>query len=411
MRPVKYNSSTLEAALEKHTVCTLEQLADALGTSARMTLFRKLGELSYVTSYSHRGKYYALKSSCHFDKGGLWMHKGIWFSRHGSLLETVKQYVEHASAGYTASELTSALHVETRQALLQLVNQNAIDRRRIGVTLVHFSLENAKRQTQLNARGKVAQVHPGSVSGEASEQEVKAAALLFFSLLDERQRRLFAGLESLKFGRGGDARIAALLEMDPHTVARGRVELLAGDIDPERVRSSGGGRKTVQQKESGIADRIYAILRDDVAGDPIDGTRWTRRTTQSIASALTEAGVEISASTVRKLLREMGFSLRTNRKNIEAGASRSQEDREKRNQQFGVIANYRRRFEREGLPIVSFDGKKRELVGNFKNAGETWRDKDREVYDHDFRTDAEGVAIPNGAYDQVRNTGLVVVGT
>jgi hypothetical protein len=104
MKPVRYHSRTLKHALERETVCTLEQLADALGTHARMTLFRKLGELPYITSYSHRGKYYALKSSCRFDAGGLWSHRGVWFSRYGSLLETVKHFVEPAPAGYSAAE-------------------------------------------------------------------------------------------------------------------------------------------------------------------------------------------------------------------------------------------------------------------------------------------------------------------
>jgi hypothetical protein len=249
MRPVKYDAKTLQHTLEQRTVCTLEQLAAALGTDARITLFRKLREVSYLTSYSHRGKYYVLRASCEFDASSLWSHRGIWFSRHGSLLETVKHFVEQAPAGYSAAELNNALHVETRQALLHLVNQRTIDRQRVGGTFVYFSAEHAQRQLQVKARSKIAQVPVGGVSDEILEHEVKAAILLFFSLLDERQRRLFAGLESLKIGRGGDATIAALLEMDPHTVAKGRIELLGCDIDPtRRVRRAGGGRKAVKKR-------------------------------------------------------------------------------------------------------------------------------------------------------------------
>ena len=239
---------------------------------------------------------------------------------------------------------------------------------------------------------------------------MKAAIILFFGLLDERQRRLFAGLEALKIGRGGDARIAALLGVDPHTVARGRVELLGEDIDPTRVRRTGGGRAAAE-KNSTIKERIQEILTDEVAGDPIDGTRRTRKTTQSICEELFVHGIEVSANTVGRLLHAMDFSLKTNRKNIESGFKRKRGDRARRNRQFMVIAAKRRKFETADLPIISIDGKKRELIGNFKNGGRTWRRKATQVKDHDFPSDAEGVALPYGIYDVRRNTGLLVVGT
>jgi hypothetical protein len=211
-------------------------------------VFRKLDELSYLTSYSHRGKYYALRSCCQFDKGGLWLHKGIRFSKYGSLRATVKHYVDHGPAGYSAAELDDALHVETRQPLLQLVNQTVIVRQRLGGALVHFSAAGEQRQRQLKARSKIAGLHPGGAAGEVREKDVKAAALMFLSLLDERQRRLFAGLQSLEAGRGGDRQISELFEMDPHTVASGRAELLRGRIDPERVRKAVGGRKPAGER-------------------------------------------------------------------------------------------------------------------------------------------------------------------
>ena len=107
----------------------------------------------------------------------------------------------------------------------------------------------------------------------------------------------------------------------------------------------------------------------------------------------------------------MDFSLKTNRKNIESGFKRKRGDRARRNRQFMVIAAKRRRFETADLPIISIDGKKRELIGNFKNGGRTWRRKATEVKDHDFPSDAEGVALPYGIYDVRRNAGLLVVGT
>ncbi len=248
MRTAVFNAQDLHRLLQQRTVCTFEQLAEALGTSSRMTVFRKLTELPYLTSYSHRGKYYTLRSSCEFDMIGLWSHRGIWFSADGTLLDTSQRFVQRAPAGYSASELDNALHVQTRQTLLHLVHKHLISRQRIGEVFIYFALNQARYQRQLSARSKIAQVLVGGVSEEVLAHEVKAAIILFFGLLDERQRRLFAGLEALKVGKGGDVRVAALLGVDPHTVAKGRIELLGEDIDPSRVRRSGGGRRAAEKK-------------------------------------------------------------------------------------------------------------------------------------------------------------------
>ena len=166
-----------------------------------------------------------------------------------------------------------------------------------------------------------------------------------------------------------------------------------------------------RKKNSAISRRIEQILADEVAGDPIAGTRWTRKTTGSIAEELLTVGIKVSAKTVGGLLRKMQFSLKTNRKNIESGFRRKPGDRARRNRQFQAINAKRRRFETADLPIISVDGKKRELIGNFKNAGRTWRREPTEVNDHDFLTDAEGLALPYGIYDLRRNAGTVVLGT
>jgi hypothetical protein len=103
------------------------------------------------------------------------------------------------------------------------------------------------RRRQVLARQALSEI-PGSVSTEVSPEELKASLVLFSSLLDEQQRRLYAGLESLKFGRGGDHKLAELLHLDPHTVARGRKELLTQDVEWDRVRKPGGGRQPVEKK-------------------------------------------------------------------------------------------------------------------------------------------------------------------
>jgi hypothetical protein len=166
-----------------------------------------------------------------------------------------------------------------------------------------------------------------------------------------------------------------------------------------------------RKKNSAIRAKIEEILSDEVAGDPMDGTRWTRKTTRSISAALSKHGIEVCANTVGRLLHEMDFSLKTNRKNIESGFKRKHGDRARRNRQFMVIAAQRRKFETADLPIISVDGKKRELIGNFKNGGRTWRRNAREVKDHDFPSDADGVALPYGIYDVRRNTGMIMLGT
>lgn len=134
------------------------------------------------------------------------------------------------------------------------------------------------------------------------------------------------------------------------------------------------------------------------------GLRWTHKTTRNLAAALNRRGVAISHVTVGRLLHEMKYSLRTNRKRL---AKTSDPDRD---QQFRLLARRRRRFQRQKWPVISIDCKKKELLGNFKNAGRTWRRDARDVLDHDFPSWADGRAIPLGIYDIQRNHGFVVVG-
>jgi hypothetical protein len=141
MRNAEFSASEIQRQLDQHKVCTFEQLTQALGTQSRVTVFRKLAAVPYLTSYSHRGKYYALRSSCQFDAAGLWSHQGVWFSAYGTLLDTCRQFVERSPGGYSASELDGALHVQTRQALLHLLHRGSIERGKIGGLFVYFAPE------------------------------------------------------------------------------------------------------------------------------------------------------------------------------------------------------------------------------------------------------------------------------
>jgi len=159
-----------------------------------------------------------------------------------------------------------------------------------------------------------------------------------------------------------------------------------------------------------VIECIADLLKHDQAGDPVHGLQWTRKTTRKIAGVLRRLGIRISAKTVGRLLREMGFSLRVNHKTLESG-NKNPPPRRVRHRQFKYIRQKRDEFAFRESPIVSIDTKKKELIGNFKNQGVSWEQEPQLVKDHDFRSDAEGMAIPYGIYDTQANRGFVVVGT
>src|SRR5207245_3959176 len=168
---------------------------------------------------------------------------------------------------------------------------------------------------------------------------------------------------------------------------------------PPRCRAHPRGKKTPE-----IISIIENLLEHDTAGDPITGLKWSRRTTDKIASLLAEYGFSISPNTVARLLHAMDYSLRVNQKKVATDSSPD------RNLQFEYIADLRERFRRRHLPIISVDTKKRELVGLFKNSGVRWDRQSQNVYDHDFRSDSIGVAIPYGVYDILANHGSITIG-
>ena len=250
MNMERYKATELKPLFKRRRVLTMSALKDALGTDVDMTVFRKLRQLSYRTSYSHGGRYYTLEDIAQFDEHGLWCRKGVGFSRHGTLLATLEAFVNEAQAGYFVDELRQRLHVEVKESLLRLVKKELIHREKFDGLFLYCSTNASTRGRQLRKRRTAVSVqnHAHGAEGDEASDEVKAAVVLFISLLDEKQRRLFAGLEALKVGRGGDQQIAKLLGLHPQTVAKGRQELLDQDIDPERIRRPGGGRKSVEKK-------------------------------------------------------------------------------------------------------------------------------------------------------------------
>jgi hypothetical protein len=251
MRTESFHADDLAKALRRSKIAAMPELKRALGTEVDVTVFRKLKQLAYRTSYSHRGAYYTLDETAHFDQNGLWSFQSVWFSRQGTLLDTAQAFVENSAAGHFAEELDRLLHVGTKEPLRKLVQHERVAREPVDGLYLYCSMNPVLRKRQLLSR-HVLQAEPTLATGLARadvvSDELKAAIVLFSSTLDERQRRLYAGLESLKLGYGGDQRIAEFIGIDPHTVAKGRRELLEQDLAIDRIRKAGGGRKPLEKK-------------------------------------------------------------------------------------------------------------------------------------------------------------------
>lgn len=243
-------SEKIRKYLKERKIATLEDLKIVVESNGRMTVMRTLSRLRYISSYSHRGQYYTLPQIPDFNDIGLWSFDKVRFSKSGNLLMTAKTIVERAAAGYTSHELEDILHVEVKHALLQLTRKGEIDRCKIGRSHIYTSSEpGRKRQQRLwrEDNNALAELSMGQ-EADVMPDEMKAAIILFFSMLDEQQRRLYAGLEAAKIGHGGDRIIAHLLGLDAHTVAKGRKAIFSETVDRSGVRKEGAGRKTVEKK-------------------------------------------------------------------------------------------------------------------------------------------------------------------
>ncbi len=242
MRPIRCLLQPLLDRFHQLRALTMPEMKAALGTQADMTVFRKLAPLDHLTSYSHRGSYYTLRSIPRFDEQGIWLGRGAWFSRHGTLLDTIPALVKESAAGYRAAELETVLHVPVKDALRQLTLAGQVRREDFQGLYLYTAKARSRRQEQRAARQVLGQ------DAEDPAHQPRAAMVLFYSLLDEQQRRLYAGVESLQQGHGGDRQLAEFFGLDEETVARGRRELLAGQVQRSRVRRAGGGRPRAEKK-------------------------------------------------------------------------------------------------------------------------------------------------------------------
>jgi len=250
MRPTTFDPSAVRQHLRRHKIADLPELKRVLGTNTSLTVSRKLKQLDYYASYTHRGRFYTLGEIARFDDRGLWSHEAVWFSRYGTLVATVETFVNRSGNGYYAPELADELHAEVQEPLRHLVQQQRLSRMDIDGQFLYTAFDSPQRRNQILAR-RSAQAVPLAVRSEAlqlSPDELKAAILLFYGLLDEQQRRLFAGLESLRLGHGGDTLLSDFLGLDVHTVARGRQQLLEREVLSGRMRRIGGGRTPTEKK-------------------------------------------------------------------------------------------------------------------------------------------------------------------
>ena len=255
MRTVKYTTERLAEAFEVAKVLTLEMIREALGGPTRMTAFRKLAVLDYRTSYSHGGRYYTLNSIADYDEHGLWTYDGtVHFSMFGSLLDTLDHMVSVSSEGYFAREMQARVQVRVHNALAKLHADGRLRREELNGEYLYLSMLMAERQLQQREQRikeqATAQGRPTATGDTFMTPGVQDRFQVLLSALNEKQRRLYLGFESIKLGRGGDACMARISGMNVKTIARGRADLAAGNSDLSRVRQAGAGRPPVKKNRS-----------------------------------------------------------------------------------------------------------------------------------------------------------------
>ena len=247
---------------------------------------------------------------------------------------------------------------------------------------------------------------------DTSESQIAQKYDALHDVMDERMRRLWAATEARALGYGGVSVVARAVGLSRPTIVAGIQELeraQAGEpaLAAGRVRRPGAGRPRANDTDPALVTALHALVESTTRGDPMSPLRWTCKSLRTLADELGAQGHRVSHQTVRELLERLGYSLQAARKTRE-GAQHSD-----RNAQFEHIARRTRSLQRQGQPVISVDTKKKELIGDFKNAGREWhpRGQPPPVRVHDFQDPELGKAIPYGVYDLSENAGWVSVGT
>lgn len=228
---------------------------------------------------------------------------------------------------------------------------------------------------------------------------------------DERARRMWAAAEAKALGHGGVTAVSRATGLAESTIRIGRKEILRPspkkkDAITRRIRHEGGGRKSLEHKNSDLLESLDSLVDPESRGDPMSPLRWTCKSTRRLAQELTAQGYSISHTKVGKLLSMLNYSLQSTRKRMEG---KSHPDRDA---QFKFINSKVIDFQLRGQPVISVDAKKKELVGCFSNSGQEYQPvgSPEEVETYDFPSMADGKGIPYGMYDMTYNKGWVSVG-
>ena len=250
MKPVVYAAKRLRTAFEAAKVMTMDVILEVLGRPTRMTAFRKLATLDYRASYSHGGRYYTLNEIAKYDERGLWRFDEAHFSMHGCLLDTVEHLVNASAEGYFARELHALVQVGVHSALAKLYQSGRLNREQIGGEFLYISTVIGQMQLQRREQRLIQAAAPSPEPDLAFGKVTVEQFQALLNALNEKQRRLYLGFESLKLGHGGDVRIARISGVNVKTVARGRIELESGHIATDRIRAVGAGRPSVKKNRS-----------------------------------------------------------------------------------------------------------------------------------------------------------------
>ena len=267
-----------------------------------------------------------------------------------------------------------------------------------------------EQQRSAPDRGGDGMITADQALNERAEGRIQQRFAAMAPFLDEKQRRLLAGAEAIAYGAGGQERVATLLGISKITVGRGMRELQHPEtVQRHRVRKPGGGRKRATDLDPELRADLDRLVSPNTRGDPQSPLRWTCKSTRRLAEELNaaKAGRAVSDHLVRDLLHDMGYSLQAVRK-VREGTQHPDRDA-----QFQYINAIVQDFQQRGQPVISVDTKKKELVGDFKNAGREWQPKGQPetARVHDFLIPELGKVSPYGVYDPTRNEGWVNVGT
>ena len=236
--------------------------------------------------------------------------------------------------------------------------------------------------------------------------EEKIGKMLPF--LNEKQQRIYCASEAEAIGFGGVTIVSKASKKSRPTINLGRSELKKSLVESTsaRIRKKGGGRKKIYEKHPQLLAELEMIVAPETRGDPMSPLKWTCKSTRQLSDALKKKKYAVSHVSVAEMLKVLGYSLQSNSKTIEGG------DHPDRDQQFQHINTQSKKYLAKNLPVISVDTKKKELIGNYKNAGRDWEKMGNpiQVNVYDFEDKTQGKAVPYGIYDIAKNEGFVNVG-